>query len=58
MSGSFVELARRFHADECGATAIEYALIAAGIGAAIAGTVFNMGTTLKGVWWDKFGGIL
>ena len=58
MFGSFGELARRFHADECGTTAIEYALIAAGIGAAIAGTVFNMGTTLKTVWWDKIGGIL
>jgi len=51
-------LARRFRADERGATAIEYALIAAGIGATIAATVFNVGTTLKTVWWDKIGSIL
>ena len=55
---SFARLARRFNADECGATAIEYAMIAAGIGATIAATVFNMGTTLKTVWWDKIGNIL
>ena len=52
---SFGRLARRFRADESGATAIEYALIAAGIGATIAATVYNMGTTLKTVWWDKIG---
>ena len=51
-------LLRRFGADERGATAIEYAMIAAGIGATIAATVFNMGTTLKTVWWDKIGNIL
>ena len=54
---SFGRLARRFHADESGTTAIEYALIAAGIGATIAATVYNMGSTLKTVWWDKIGGI-
>ena len=43
---------------QIGATAIEYAMIAAGIGATIAATVFNMGTTLKTVWWDKIGNIL
>ncbi len=58
MLRSFGGIARRLCADESGATAIEYALIAAGIGAAIAATVFNMGTTLKTVWWDKIGGIL
>lgn len=51
-------LLRRFRADESGTTAIEYALIAAGIGATIAATVYNMGTTLKTVWWDKIGNIL
>ena len=56
--GSLGVLARRFRADESGATAIEYALIAAGIGATIAATVYNMGTTLKTVWWDKIGNIL
>jgi len=54
----FSDLALRFRADERGATAIEYAMIAAGIGATIAATVFNMGTTLKTVWWDKIGNIL
>jgi pilus assembly protein Flp/PilA len=55
---SFGKLVRRFRADQNGATAIEYALIAAGIGATIAATVFGMGTTLKTVWWDKIGNIL
>ena len=41
--------------DESGATAIEYALIAAGVGATVAATVFNMGTTLKTTLWDKVG---
>jgi len=58
MMCSFGELVRRFGDDESGATAIEYAMIAAGIGATIAATVFNMGTTLKTVWWDKIGNIL
>jgi Flp pilus assembly pilin Flp len=61
MSGQVVNAARllrRFCADERGTTAIEYALIAAGIGATIAATVYNMGSTLKTVWWDKIGNIL
>lgn len=61
MTGQVVKAARllrRFGADERGTTAIEYALIAAGIGATIAATVYNMGTTLKTVWWDKIGNIL
>jgi pilus assembly protein Flp/PilA len=52
---SFGELVRRFRADQCGATAIEYALIAAGIGATIAAAVFNMGTSIKTNLWDKVG---
>ena len=49
MSGlqSGVRLARRFLADQQGATAIEYALIAAGIGAAVAATVYSLGATTK-----------
>ena len=60
MSGleSGVRIVRWFLADQKGATAIEYALIAAGIGATIAATVYNMGSTLKTVWWDKIGNIL
>ncbi len=55
MSGlkSGVRLARRFVEDQQGATAIEYAMIAAGIGATIATTVWSLGSTLKEVWWDK-----
>ena len=52
---SFGKLVRRFRADEKGATAIEYALIAAGIGATIAATVYNMGSQIKTALWDKVG---
>jgi pilus assembly protein Flp/PilA len=38
------ELRKRLAEDESGATAIEYALIASGIGAAIATTVWNFGS--------------
>jgi pilus assembly protein Flp/PilA len=57
MSGvrSFGRLVRRFRADQSGATAIEYALIAAGIGATIIATVFNLGTSIKTNLWDKVG---
>ena len=36
----------RFAQDRRGATAIEYAMLAAGIGAAIAATVWSLGTDL------------
>ena len=53
-----MQLARRFLADESGATAIEYALIAAGIGAAIAATVFSIGyASSRPRWWDKIGNV-
>lgn len=52
---SFGHLARRFSAEESGATAIEYALIAAGVGATIAATVYNMGSQIKATLWDKIG---
>jgi pilus assembly protein Flp/PilA len=38
---------RRFLVDDSGATAIEYALIASGIGAAVAATVWQLGTNVK-----------
>ena len=41
---------RRFGSDENGATAIEYALIAAGVGAAVAATVYGLGSTLNGFY--------
>lgn len=43
-------LMRRMGANEYGATAIEYALIAAGIGAAVAATVYSLGTSLTGLY--------
>jgi len=55
---SFGRLARRFRADESGATAIEYAMIAAGVGATIAATVYNMGSQIKTTLWDKIGGAM
>jgi pilus assembly protein Flp/PilA len=45
--------ATRFIADEQGATAIEYAMIAAGVGAFISATVFGVGSGLKTNFYDK-----
>jgi pilus assembly protein Flp/PilA len=42
--------AARFARDENGATAIEYAMIAAGIATAIVATVSALGTTVKGMY--------
>lgn len=38
---------RRFLRDDSGATAIEYALIASGVAAAIIATVIGLGTSLQ-----------
>jgi pilus assembly protein Flp/PilA len=46
-------LTARFLVDQSGATAIEYALIAAGIGVTIASTVWGLGSSLKTNWYDK-----
>jgi pilus assembly protein Flp/PilA len=46
-------IAARFRDDESGATAIEYAMIAAGVGAFVAATVMGIGTTLKTNFYDK-----
>jgi Flp pilus assembly pilin Flp len=43
----------RFRADRDGATAIEYAMIAAGVGGFIAATVFSLGSSLKTTFYDK-----
>ena len=40
----------RFVQDERGATAIEYALIASGIGVAIAAAIVNLGSTVNGLY--------
>jgi len=45
--------AGRFLADERGATAIEYALIASGIGAAIAAIVFGVGNSVLNNLYNK-----
>jgi Flp pilus assembly pilin Flp len=44
--------------DDHGATAIEYALVAAGVGAAIAATVFGFGSSLKTTFYDKIAALL
>ena len=51
------EATARFARDEGGATAIEYAMIAAGVGATIASTIWGLGTNLTATWWDKVGAI-
>ena len=56
-SGAARQIAR-FCADESGATAIEYAMIAAGVGACVAGVVMNMGSTLKTTFYDKLAALL
>jgi len=43
-------LRRRMTKDQDGATAIEYALVASGIGAAVAATVWSLGTTTNGFY--------
>jgi Flp pilus assembly pilin Flp len=43
-------LRRRVAGNEEGGTAIEYALIAAGIGAAVAATVYSLGVTTAGLY--------
>ena len=51
MSGlqSGVRLVRRFLQDQQAATAIEYGLIAAGVGMTVATTVWSLGSTLQEV---------
>ena len=43
-------LGKRVAGDQEGGTAIEYALIAAGIGAAVAATVYSLGTSTAGFY--------
>lgn len=45
-----------FARDEAGATAIEYALVAAGVGAAVASTVWTLGTQVKISLYDRISG--
>jgi len=41
---------RLFADDDNGATAIEYALLASGVGAAVAATVFGLGSTVQSLY--------
>jgi pilus assembly protein Flp/PilA len=41
---------RRFAADERGATAVEYAMVASGVGAVIAATVYSLGSGVKNLY--------
>jgi pilus assembly protein Flp/PilA len=41
---------RDFYRDDCGATAIEYALLASGIAGAIIAVVMSMGTSLQAMY--------
>jgi Flp pilus assembly pilin Flp len=43
-------LGKRVAGDQEGGTAIEYALIAAGVGVAVAGTVYSLGTVTAGLY--------
>ena len=44
---------KRFFADARGATAIEYSMIAAGVGVAVASAVWSLGTAVKTTFYDK-----
>jgi Flp pilus assembly pilin Flp len=48
-----VRVSADFVMDERAATAIEYAIVAAGVGCAVAGTVWNVGGTVKATLYDK-----
>lgn len=47
----------RFLADESGGSAIEYALVASGVGAAIAATVYQLGSGVKN-FYQTLAGLL
>ena len=48
----------RFRSDESGATAIEYAMIAAGVSVSIVGAVMGLGSNLKTTFYDKLAALL
>jgi pilus assembly protein Flp/PilA len=47
---TIIVLLRRFARDEGGTTAIEYALVASGIGVAVAGAIASLGTNVKALY--------
>ena len=50
ISATMSRVVTRFLRDERGATAIEYAMIASGVGVAIAATVTSLGSGVKGLF--------
>jgi pilus assembly protein Flp/PilA len=55
---STARAAARFLSDQRGATAIEYALIASGIGAAVAAIVFGVGATVVNNLYGRIASLL
>ena len=53
-----IALLQRFQSDEVGATAVEYALVASGVAAAIAAVVFGLGSDVKTTLYDKIAALL
>jgi pilus assembly protein Flp/PilA len=51
-----VERFRRLAADARGATAIEYAIIASGVAVVISAVVYNLGTSLNGLYTSVLAG--
>jgi pilus assembly protein Flp/PilA len=58
LQASLARHCARFGADERGATAIEYAMIASGVAVAIAATVWSLGSSIKTTLYDKISGAL
>jgi Flp pilus assembly pilin Flp len=50
---SAAAVGRRFADDTQAATAIEYAMIAAGIGAAVAAAIYSLGSTVQSAFYNK-----
>jgi Flp pilus assembly pilin Flp len=50
MTETFYRQVERFCSDETGATAIEYAMIASGVGAFLAATVYLLGNQVKALF--------
>jgi Flp pilus assembly pilin Flp len=48
----------RLVTNEHGATAIEYAIIAAGVGMAVSTVVWGVGSTLKAIFYDAIAALL
>jgi pilus assembly protein Flp/PilA len=47
---AIIPLLRRFARNEGGGTAIEYAMVASGIGVAVAGAITSLGTNVKSLY--------